>query len=97
MKTVKEIVIEWLNERIALWEEYGGGLLVFPHDNLTVEGELQELLDLIKESHDEDSVATGDRAFIEHIQQHLEPGQEVICKICGKTAREICGYSGPAQ
>ena len=37
----------------------------------------------------QDSTATNDRAFIEHIQQHLEPGQEVICKICGKTAKEI--------
>lgn len=37
----------------------------------------------------QDSTATNDRAFIEHIQQHLKPGQEVICKICGKTAEEI--------
>jgi len=36
-----------------------------------------------------DSAAVGDMAFIQHIQQHLEPGQEVVCKICGKTAREI--------
>jgi len=36
-----------------------------------------------------DKPAANDRAFIEHIQQHLEPEQEVVCKICGKTAREI--------
>lgn len=30
-----------------------------------------------------------DGVFIRHIQSHLEPGQEVICKICGKTAKEI--------
>ena len=30
-----------------------------------------------------------DTKFIRHIQAHLEEGQEVICKICGKTAKEI--------
>jgi hypothetical protein len=33
----------------------------------------------------------SDAKFISHIQSHLSFGQEVICKICGKTAREICG------
>ena len=28
--------------------------------------------------------------FIEHIKSHLQPGQEVICKICGKSVMEIC-------
>jgi len=27
--------------------------------------------------------------FVAHIQQHLEPGQVVICKICGKSVDEI--------
>ena len=30
-----------------------------------------------------------DTIFIKHIQSHLSEGQEVICKICGKTAKEI--------
>lgn len=30
------------------------------------------------------------RKFVEHIQAHLAPGEKVICKICGKTAKEIC-------
>ena len=30
-----------------------------------------------------------DNIFISHIQAHLKEGQEVICKICGKTAKEI--------
>ena len=30
-----------------------------------------------------------DTVFIDHIQNHLAPGQEVVCKICGKTARDI--------
>lgn len=30
-----------------------------------------------------------DRIFINHIEAHLEKGQKVICKICGKTAEEI--------
>ena len=30
-----------------------------------------------------------DEIFIKHIQNHLPKGQEVICKICGKTAKEI--------
>lgn len=33
----------------------------------------------------------SDRIFIAHIQSHLKPGQEVVCKICGRTAKEICG------
>lgn len=32
---------------------------------------------------------SDDRIFIEHIREHLLPGQDVICKICGKTAHEI--------
>lgn len=32
--------------------------------------------------------------FIEHIQAHLKPGQEVICKICGKSAKAIAEYGG---
>jgi rubrerythrin len=27
--------------------------------------------------------------FIEHIQAHLQPGQEVICKICRKSVEAI--------
>ena len=27
--------------------------------------------------------------FVEHIRKHLEKDEEVICKICKKTAREI--------
>ena len=30
-----------------------------------------------------------DDKFIKHIQNHLQPGQVVVCKICGKTVREI--------
>lgn len=32
----------------------------------------------------------SDRRFIDHIKGHLSEGQEVVCKICGKTAKEIC-------
>lgn len=31
-----------------------------------------------------------DTHFINHIQAHLKDGEVVICKICGKTADEIC-------
>ena len=31
----------------------------------------------------------ADHKFIRHIQAHLKPGEEVICKICGKTVKEI--------
>ena len=31
----------------------------------------------------------SDTKFIKHIQSHLREGQEVVCKICGKTAKEI--------
>lgn len=29
--------------------------------------------------------------FVNHIQAHLEEGESVICKICGKTIEEIAG------
>lgn len=29
------------------------------------------------------------RMFVNHIQDHLEPGQEVMCKICNRTMRDI--------
>lgn len=38
---------------------------------------------------DEEHLSKGDK-FIKHIQQHLMPGEKVICKICGKTVDEIC-------
>lgn len=27
--------------------------------------------------------------FVDHIQKHLKPDEEVMCKICGKTVSEI--------
>ena len=36
-----------------------------------------------------------DHRFIRHIQAHLKPGEEVICKICGKTVREIDAEAEP--
>jgi hypothetical protein len=27
--------------------------------------------------------------FVEHIQGHLDEGEQVICKICGKSIKEI--------
>lgn len=38
----------------------------------------------------EEAAGQNDRQFIDHIKAHLRIGQEVVCKICGKTAREIC-------
>ena len=35
-----------------------------------------------------------DTVFIKHIQSHLTKGQEVICKICGETAKDICQRFG---
>jgi len=35
-----------------------------------------------------------DEIFIKHIQAHLQPGQEVVCKICGKTANSIIKIEG---
>jgi hypothetical protein len=36
----------------------------------------------------------SDKKFIEHIQSHLPEGEQVICKICGKTAKEIIEAKG---
>jgi len=35
--------------------------------------------------------------FVAHIQNHLSPGQDVICKICGKTVNEIANQVDPAD
>jgi len=48
--------------------------------------ELKEAIDIL-----------GDRRekavmFVEHLQDHLKPGEKVICTICGKTIDEI--YEG---
>lgn len=37
----------------------------------------------------EQEVRTNDSIFINHIQSHLKENEDVICKICGKTAIEI--------
>lgn len=47
-------------------------------------GELLEKINLPKEL-----IPNQDRIFIKHIKAHLKEGEEVICKICGKTAEEI--------
>lgn len=31
----------------------------------------------------------NDGIFIRHIQSHLKEGQEVVCKICGRKAKDI--------
>jgi len=38
----------------------------------------------------ESAESAPEEAFVRHIAGHLHAGQEVICKICGKTAKEIC-------
>jgi hypothetical protein len=43
---------------------------------------LEKEVRILRESND-------DQVFIKHIASELPPGEEVICKICGKTAREI--------
>jgi len=35
--------------------------------------------------------------FVEHIQSHLQSGQEVICKICGKSVKAIADYEGEKE
>ena len=37
----------------------------------------------------EPTPTSDDHIFIKHIQSHLEPEDEVICKICEKTAKQI--------
>ena len=34
----------------------------------------------------------SDMTFIKHIESHLQPGEEVVCKICGRTAADICKH-----
>ena len=35
----------------------------------------------------------GGAKFVQHIQEHLDPGDEVVCKICHKTVFEIVSPS----
>ena len=35
----------------------------------------------------------ADGVFIRHIQSHLAEGQEVVCKICGESAKDIIGQN----
>lgn len=49
---------------------------------------------LVNFPHDEDEAC---REFVEHIRGHLNPDQEVICKICGKTIHEIWAQSRQEQ
>jgi hypothetical protein len=54
--------------------------------------EILNVIDYLNKKEDAEKVERcPDNIFIEHIQAHLPPDQEVICKICGKTAREITG------
>jgi len=36
-----------------------------------------------------DELMLADETFIQHIESHLKKGEEVVCKICGKTANSI--------
>jgi len=47
------------------------------------------LIDLLRKAYiDLKKVSNGDK-FVEHIRDHLEDGESVICTICGKTVAEI--------
>jgi len=47
-----------------------------------------DIFDATYESVDVSNLSAGDK-FVRHIQEHLQPGQHVICKICGKSVDEI--------
>ena len=60
------------------------------YTNLISEKNLQfALAEKWKKDRDRLLAESKDDIFIKHIQKHLKEGQEVICKICGKTAKEI--------
>ena len=57
-------------------------------------GELDKLWEALTEGHwlnidRPKQRELDDEIFIKHIQSHLQEGQKVICKICGKTVEEI--------
>jgi hypothetical protein len=45
--------------------------------------------DIFEQTYERASVR-HEEVFVRHIAGHLEAGQQVICKICGKSAKEIC-------
>ena len=50
--------------------------------------EVVEMLENLSVAVNEQALSK-DTVFIDHIKSHLTEGQEVVCKICGKTADEI--------
>ena len=45
--------------------------------------------DIFKATYELAGTKTKDDVFIKHIQKHLNLGERVICKICGRTATAI--------
>ena len=48
-----------------------------------IEKELKEIIDTLSST-----ILTG-HIFIQHIQDHLKDGEDVVCKICNKTVDDI--------
>jgi hypothetical protein len=78
MKTPREILEEVFNRGY----NHGVG------QGRTNDGETYAVLDTLAQL--EEYYKPKDDIFIKHIQSHLKPNEEVICKICGRTAKEIC-------
>lgn len=90
---VKDIVAISLQGRILRECNFWTGDIVrmTPSENkLIIEKiELEKEGDWIELKAEEFRPECDNNVFIKHIQTHLSEGQEVICKICGKTAKEI--------
>ena len=69
-----------------------GGHIVCPGDWIItgVKGELYPCKPDIFEETYEPAGSRREEAFVRHVAGHLHGGQEVICKICGRTAKDIC-------
>jgi len=73
-------------ELIGLLENFK----VEPHEDWIVNVDADAIIARLR-------AADANVKFIEHIQGHLQPGQEVICKICGKSAKAIAEHEGKEE
>lgn len=64
-------------------------ILEFNPDEHDIELNLAKIISKAQQKPMSGDIKSKDDIFIKHIQSHLQKGQEVVCKICGKSADAI--------
>jgi len=93
INSIKPKMIEWTElQNPTTWAKKGGKMPIEISVKCDECGRLIQLDDVVYCYECVEKVKRNnnrDFIFISHIQSHLKKGDEVICKICGKTAQEI--------